>query len=222
MRTFLGLALTVGMASASGAMAINVGTAGNAANWTIDSDTLTFGAFQTSNAISVTSNGTPTGTSPLNLATWDGIWKATLTFTLPANATNVALNTTAIFPDDKVILALNGVDFAVHIIQDQAAAGTFVRNGITENVTFTASANVTVTNGFILGGTNTLVAFLNNTDTVNPMAPSNFTFAQAGTGLTLDALVTFDVPAGASAPEPASALLIAAGLGGLMVRLRRG
>src|ERR1041385_9318232 len=112
------VALALMTVAEAGAVSINIGTALNASSWTIDSDGFTFTAFQDGSAITVTSTGNRLGSTPLNLSTWDGVWKATLTFILPAGATNVALNTTAILPDDKLILALNGADFADHMVFD--------------------------------------------------------------------------------------------------------
>ena len=215
------LALALITVTEAAAVSINIGTALNAGSWTIDSDGFTFPAFQNGNAITVTSTGNRLGTTPLNLSTWDGVWKATLTFALPSNATNVALNTTGIAPDDKLILALNGADFADHLVFDGSGPGTFFRNGASEGVIYTSSQAVSLTSGFILGGLNTLVAYINNTDSAAPNAPpSNFQFDAAATALTLVGTVTFDVPA-SGAPEPGVLLLTAAGLGALVLRRRK-
>ena len=215
------VALALMTVAEAGAVSINIGTALNASSWTIDSDGFTFTAFQDGSAITVTSTGNRLGSTPLNLSTWDGVWKATLTFILPAGATNVALNTTAILPDDKLILALNGADFADHMVFDTTGPGTFFRNGASESVTYTNSQTVSLTSGFILGGVNTLVAYINNTDTADPNAPpSNFQFDAAATALTLGGAVTFDVPT-SGAPEPGVLLLTAAGLAAMLFRRLR-
>src|ERR1051325_857661 len=107
------------------------------------------------------------------------------------------------------------------MVFDTTGPGTFFRNGASESVTYTNSQTVSLTSGFILGGVNTLVAYINNTDTADPNAPpSNFQFDAAATALTLGGAVTFDVPT-SGAPEPGVLLLTAAGLAAMLFRRLR-
>lgn len=216
------LVLGLSIAAAAIAGTISIDTSGNAADWAITAQSMTFAAFQNGSEITITSNGLGTGTTPLNLATWNGVWIADLTFFLPTNAVNIALNTSSMAVDDKALLTLNGVDFANALVFGGTGAGIFTRDGTNyENVVFANTQAVSVTNGFILGGLNTLRVYVNNTDTTDPNAlATTFTFPTAHTGLDLSGSVTFDVAA-QGVPEPASAVLVAASLGLIFLWLKR-
>ena len=60
--------------------------------------------------ISLTSDGANGGTFVTggSLANFDGFWKATYTFFLPADAVNVQFNFSKFFGDDRAVMLLNG------------------------------------------------------------------------------------------------------------------
>lgn len=221
---FFGFAPLFGLVSAAQANVIDIGTA-NAANWTVTADGSTFAAFQLGQAVTVTSTGNALGTSPIDLAKFDGVWLATLTFALPSDAINVALNTTTLLADDKLVVSLNGVDIGNALVTGITGAGTFFRNGASEPIVYSANQALSVSSGFVLGGTNTLIVFVNNTDTTDPNAPpSNFAFSTADTAFDLAGAVTYREAVQTGVPEPQSIRWF--GLGGVILasarRLRNG
>lgn len=163
----------------------------------------------------------------------NGVWKARIAFSLPAVVTSVQLTISDIQVDDRVVLQLNGVTIpganniihdvvglGVHDFGDGAGAIAFDFDGGT-NWAQLPPVPVVLSSGFILGGVNELVAYVNNTGTTAPGAlPSD---GGGPTGLRIDATLAIDVPNGeVPVPAPASLPLLAAGLAALGWARRRG
>ncbi len=201
-KLLFGFAPVFGLASVAQADTVDIGTA-NAANWTVTADGSTFTAFQLGGNVTMTSTGNALGTSPVDLTKFDGVWLATLSFTLPADAINVELNTTTLLADDKLVVSLNGTDIGNSLVAGGTGAGNFFRNGASEAITYSGNQALSVTSGFVLGGTNHLIVYVNNTDTTDPnAAPSNFAFPTADTSFDLTGAVTYDEAVQAGVPEP--------------------
>jgi hypothetical protein len=212
---FLGFAPVFGLVSVAQADTVDIGTA-NAANWTVTADGSTFAAFELGGAVTMTSTGNSLGASPIDLTKFDGVWLAKLTFTFPADAINIALNTTSLLADDKLVVSLNGTDIGNALVGGGTGAGTFFRNGASESVVYSGNQALSVSSGFVLGGTNNLIVYVNNTDTTDPnAAPSNFAFPTADTAFELAGAVTYSESAQSAVPEPQSALWF--GLGGAIL-----
>jgi len=172
--------------------------------------------------ISVTSNTFQTGTfvSGSSAANFDGFWTASLSFFLPANATNVVLNFSNLQADDRSVLDLNGTEIgSAGIFGPGIGQMVFTDGGpLVDNVSFggipsSGSAN----SGFSLGASNTLLAIVNDTGTgiggpINDSHSFETIFA-------LDGTVTYDLPT-SGVPEPSSGLLTLIA-GSLLLLLRR-
>lgn len=168
--------------------------------------------------ISVTSNSLNSGTfvSGGSAAGFDGFWTAQLQFFLPSNATGVALNFANLQADDRSVLELNGgIIGSAGIFGPGPGQMTFTDGG--SNVAFTFGGNPSsgsASSGFILGGTNTLLAIVNDTGTgisgtLNNSGSFETVFGMTGT-------VTYT--AGESAvPEPSTAWLFLLGSGVLLL-----
>jgi len=188
------------------------------AAWTVSGGGATNATpFPDGSGISITSNTLQSGTFVTggSAANFDGFWTASLQFFLPSNATNVALNFVNLANDDRGVLELNGTIIGSEgIFGPGAGQMTLVDGGPNNAFTFgigSGSAN----SGFILGGTNTLLAILNDTGT-GISGPLNTSHVfQTGFGVT--GTVTYNVPTGV--PEPSSnALLLVGGSALLLVR----
>jgi len=214
------LAPVFGLVVIAQANTIDIGTS-NAANWTVTADGSTFAGFQLGGAVTMTSTGNSLGSSPIDLTKFDGVWLAALTFTLPADAINVALNTSALLADDKLVVSLNGVDIGNALVGGNSGAGTFFRNGSSEPIVYSANEELSILSGFVLGGTNTLIVYVNNTDTIDPnAAPRNFEFASADTAFELAGAVTYNQAVQTGVPEPQFVLLLGFA-GAIMASARR-
>jgi hypothetical protein len=140
--------------------------------------------------ISLTSDGTAAGTpiAGFNNSAFDGVWTATYTFSLPADATGATLNYSNLFADDRTVLLLNGTQVA-NMASDGPGAGAMVLSsgGAETPFTFTNNTSGTITTGLNAGSANTLTAVINNTTsgrngTLVPLVGPNGTdFSLAGT-----------------------------------------
>lgn len=231
-RALLCLALACGMASAT---TIDIGTDGTGA-WTVSVpsqgivNATPHTGYMTSPTTSITPfSGAGGCTSSACTSTFDGYWTAKLTFTLPSNATSVTLNFSDLEADDRAVLELNGsiIGDAYAGSASGPAAGfmTLTDGGANNAYDFGGSSSESgvVTTGFDLGGTNTLLLIVNNTEGGQGLDPHGFTVA----GLSGD--VTYDVssPVGpvSSVPEPTllfPTALVLFGMAAPMALRRRG
>jgi PEP-CTERM motif len=155
---------------------------------------------------------------------FDGFWTAALNFTLPADTTSAQLAFSGLTADDRAVLELNGVMIgnAYDGTSGGATVGMMTLTDGGPNAAFSfggpAAGSGTVSTGFNIGGSNTLLLIVNNTQTGASGSPSGIGFTVAG----VTGSVTYTESSGGAVPEPASMILIAAGLPVLaMVRWRR-
>jgi hypothetical protein len=153
-------------------------------------------------AISITSDGTAAGTpvAGLSLSTFDGFWIADYTFVLPPDATNLSISINNFFADDRSILKLNG-NIIANTSVDGPGSGSMVEADGSAPVSFnfTNGSTGAAASVFVVGGTNTLEAVINNT-TGGMAAPLADIGATNGTNFGLDGVVSYAV----SIPLPAS------------------
>lgn len=145
-------------------------------------------------------------------STFDGFWTATLTFTLPSDATDIDLDFSGLDADDRAVLELNGNIIGNGYSGTAAQAGnmTFTDKGVNEVYEFggAASESGSVTSGFDLGGSNTLTLIVNNTQ-------SGIGGGLTGDGFTAASVlgsITYETGATSPVPEPASAFFVVAGI----------
>ena len=136
-----------------------------------------------------------------NFSTFDGYWTAMCSFYLPPAATNITLTYSNLACDDAGVMALNGSYF------DSTATTASTTNGVQGQFVFADGApsqswhfngpdgqvGGTLTNGFILGGQNTLLAIINNTDSGPSGSLYQGLYVGDGTTFTLNATLTYDV-----------------------------
>jgi MYXO-CTERM domain-containing protein len=219
------LATGVVLAAVSGPIAkadvIDIGTA--TADWKITGAGATSATpFHLADGLSITSNALWNGTfiSGGSLAAFTGFWVAELDFTLPADAGNVALSFSNLFADDRVVLELNGNLIGNMYLNPAQASGVMMltAGGSDDPFTFTNSGNTVsggTNTGFNIGGLNTLLLIVNNTDSTDPnTATQTLHDAFDATYAQLDGTIT-----STGAPEPACLSLLA--LGGLALLRRR-
>ena len=171
--------------------------------------------------LSFTDNGRRTGNfvPGASLVNFDGYWTATFSFFLPANAPDLLGTLLSLSADDRVVLYLNGsiiADGGLGIPQSGSIAGMMelTDGGGDQPFTFDSSdSSGSGTGGFILGGTNTLFAVINNTG--SGVTGTTRTFTADGDGATfhIQGSITY-------APEPASWALLLAGPLVALVRFR--
>jgi hypothetical protein len=128
--------------------------------------------YHDASSITITSNAFSNGTflQGGSLANFDGFWSAKYEFTLPYGATNVVLIYSNLLSDDRVVFELNGT--AIGATGGQTTSGltsgnmVFTEGGSSESYFFSGpngTVSNTVTGGFIVPGTNVLLAIVNNT-----------------------------------------------------------
>ena len=174
--------------------------------------------------ISFTSNARRTGTfvNGASLAAFDGFWTASISFFLPADV-NVFGSFSNLIADDRVVLYFNGNVIGDGGLGIPASGSTLGKMELTDGggdqpFTFDSTdSSGSGSNGFILGGVNTLVAVINNTG--SGVAGSTKTFGGDGdaAGFRVQASVRFT-----PVPEPAGlSVLLGAGLVALVGRHAR-
>jgi hypothetical protein len=154
--------------------------------------------------LSVTSTTTSNRTYVVGMTNFTGFWTADYSFYLPYGATNVSLTYSNIYADDRAILLLNGNPFVATGIphngnQENPDDLVYTDGGSPQPYSSFAGVGPvglvsggTVSNGFNVGGFNTLRAIVNNTynGVVGPDVPL---LGNDGTGLTLSGAVTYTV-----------------------------
>jgi hypothetical protein len=152
-----------------------------------------------------------------------GVWLGMFEFFLPENAEDINLSFFGIGANDRVVFSLNDdlIAGSDHVIFGSTGMGIHDFGDGNGAVPFNfASTNwqsedpdpLVVTEGFILGGMNRLIAHMNNTGVSNPAAPATNTGLE--TAMYVDGKVTYSVtPDETKVPEPGLALSL--GLFGL-------
>jgi len=209
----------LGLAPAASATTINIST--SSGNWTVSgagaTDATPF--ILGGGGISLSNNGIRTGTfvTGASAANFDGFWTASMSFFLPLNATDVLGTLVSLNADDRVVLYLNGnlvADGGLGIPAGGSIAGKmeFTDGGGDQPFTFDSNdSSGSGSDGFILGGTNTLFAIINNTG--SGVTGTTKTYIGDGDGATfrLQGSVTY-------APEPTGMSML---LGGCLIALVR-
>jgi hypothetical protein len=211
------VAVMLWMSVAAAAATIDVGTANNASAWTVSAGNGGSGTpFQTPSGHSITSNTTITGT-PLpgaNLALWDGFGFATLHFTLPSDAMNIALSLSSLGADDRIVIRLNGTNVADRFVFGGGGAGVFDFGSGDVPYTFSGNTSFNINSGFVIGGMNTLIIYFNNTGSADRSAPTRgFVNSTDGVDWSEVGTVTYTQPT--PTPEPKGWTMLALG-GGLL------
>ena len=183
---------------------IDVNTS-NASNWFVTGAGATsatafpFSGFGAS-GISLTSNGNRTGSfvSGGSLANFNGFWYADFPFTLPSNATDIALSFSGLFGDDRMVLQLNGINIGNFRYDNPAGTNdlmSFPPGPPDVPFTFTNQTSGTITSGFLTGQVNTLRLIVGNTATAQPFTPTR-TFQGDGdnTWVEVAGIVNYSVP----------------------------
>lgn len=176
-------------------------------------------------AVTSTSDSNGTFVAGGSSSSFDGFWTGNLHFSLPSNATNVALNFSSLFGDDRTVLELNGTVISSAALGAANGTMVFTDGGPNNSFNFAGSnPSGSAANGFNLGGTNTLTLIVNNTEGGafgSPRAPTGFSETFVG----LVGSVSYDLGSstGPTVPEPWSGALAAFGLAGLLAlrKLRR-
>ena len=207
---FAGMAvLVLCWARAVPAATITIDTA--TAAWTVSGGGATNATpFLVGDGISITSNTFQSGTfvSGGSAANFDGFWTASLSFFLPADATNVILNFSNLQADDRAILELNGnIIGSAGIFGPGTGQMAFTDGGpLVDNVTFGGNpSSGSANSGLILGANNTLLAIVNDTNT-GITGPLNDSHSFFETAFVVDGSISFDTPT-SPVPEPNNALV---------------
>jgi len=162
--------------------------------------------------ISLSSNRISSGTFAAggSADAFDGFWTADFRFVLPSNASNVVLTFSNLFFDDRGILTVNGITLAstgTDAGHGNVGLMTLTDGAGTQLYTFSdapGAAQGTITNGFILGGINTIEAIVNNTHQGIPGPTIGFADAGDGTWFGVSGNVSYSVP------EPSTTVIITA------------
>jgi len=216
-------------AAAIYAGSINVGT--STTTWTVSDPSLgvingtAYAGYSSGSPIAPFSGSNICPSSPCSTP-WDGFWTASYSFSLPADTTTVSLAFSGLGADDRAVLELNGTtigsasDEAGNPVPTGPASGSmvFTDGGTPSPYTFdslSAPNAGTVAAGFNIGGSNTLLLIVNNTQGGASGSLVNYGYTEA----VLNGTVSF-TEATSTAPEPGSLLLAISGLAGLVVATR--
>jgi len=202
---------------------VNLGTAGNAAQWLMTAAGASAApAFQDGGSISITSNGLLSGTFVAggSLASFNGFWLADNTFSIPAGATGVSLSFSGLNADDRAVLQLNGATVGNVGISGGTGLPTpgpglmrFTESGADSAFTFTSTQSGTLTFGFNIGGTNTLRLIVNNTGAGLAASTHTFLTGTDNCNASVTATLTY-TPGAATVPAVSTGVLLA--LAGLL------
>jgi hypothetical protein len=144
-----------------------------ATNWTASAGgAVDVTPYQFGTEITVTSNAFSNGSflPGGSVANFDGFWTAKFSFFLPAGATNASLVFSNMIADDRAVFMLNGT--AIGATGNGTTSGVtqgymvFTDGGSKQTYNFTGTngyVSGSATSGFVIGGTNTLEAIVNNT-----------------------------------------------------------
>jgi hypothetical protein len=175
--------------------------------------------FEVNNHLTITNNQTETGTflPGGTLGSFDGFWYAEDTFSLPADATSVALSFSSFQSDDRAVLELNGVIIGNSSNGEGVGSMQFTDGGGLQSFDFTTSGGSgTITTGFVAGGANTLEVIVNNTGDGIVGATQTFQATSDKTFFKLNGTVTYT-----DGPEPSTMILAAFGSAALLFKARR-
>lgn len=164
--------------------------------------------------LSISSTGTGVGdfVQGGSWSAFDGFWTAQFSFYLPANASNVSLEFSDLYADDRAVLTLNGTTIGSAGIpyQGNATDGDMVLSDGGSLIPYSfegASGTVSgsVSSGFVLGGMNTLLGIVNNTGTgvYGPPLPIYEGTSNDGTHFGLSGSISYT-----EVPEPEAHILI--------------
>ena len=167
------------------AATIDLSTPGNASDWLVSAaGAVDAPAFQSSvnrpGTITPIDNALITGNFVAggSIGDYNGYWHAENRFVIPTGASDVQLDFTGLWANDRVVLSLNGVAIGNATFGGNTGAGLmrFDENGVDQPFTFTETTSGLVTNGFNVGGTNVLRMTVNNTgvDLAAPTVASAF------------------------------------------------
>ena len=213
------LIIVTGLANAG---SINVGT--NTANWTIGDPSLgvaggtAYAGYPGGPFIAPFNGSNVCPSSPCS-SNWDGFWTATYTFALPADTTSASLIFQSLGADDRAVLELNGTVIGSGSDENGSPEPTgpaigsmvFMDTGSPMAYTFDSAASPNsglVTTGFNIGGTNTLMLIVNNTQGGAYGALVNYGYTAAG----FLGTVSYTENIASAAPEPGSAMLTVIGI----------
>jgi len=207
------LLATTSLVQASFADVITLGTAENSSRWLVTGGgAIDAPSFQTnvnrSGAISITSNAFRTGSfaDGGGLNAFNGFWSAKTEFFIPGNASQIVLNFSDFYANDRGLLRLNGVEIGNVDHLGATGNGVFKRSqsGVDEPFTITGLKDGSVAAGFLLGEINVLEILVNNTGEIAISAPTR-TFGSDidATTAFLNASVTFT-----AVPEPTAGILL--------------
>lgn len=196
----IGLAVSLMMTSATPATAFeyDFGTRTNRDAWQIS-----------------VNNGESFSPWPEQLGT-PGVWLGLFEFFLPEEAQDVNLSFFNIGANDRVVFSLNGnlIPESAHVIFGGTGMGIHDFGDGNGAVPFNfantnwQSANpspLTLTDGFVLGGINRLIAHMNNTGTGDPSAPA--TDRGLSTAMYAEGKITYSVSSeDTKVPEPSMVL----------------
>ncbi len=148
------------------------------------------------------------------------VWQARYRFSLPAGASGVTLVISDISVDDRAVLGLNGtiIPGADHVIFDTTGPGIHDFGAGAVPHVFTSLPNVAVSTGFLIGGENELIAYVNNTGSSFPGAGVS---AGGPTALRVIGELSYELAQADAVPVSATLTLLGVGLVGLLAMRRR-
>jgi hypothetical protein len=205
----LGLAFSLVGPAAATTITVDTATAG----WTVNVEGLTGATpYIVDSSVTITSTKDSTGTflAGGTVGAFDGFWTTGLNFSLPSDATGTTLNFSGLTADDRALLYLNGTLIgSTGIFGPATGCMTLTDGGMCTNFSFANNnGSGSVNSGFILGGTNTLLAIVNNTGAGIPGTTQGFTAPGDNTRFGITGAVTYSVSA---VPEPSSGVLLLLG-----------
>jgi hypothetical protein len=199
---------------------IDFSTNVDAAAWQVSSD----------GGLSYIPNTSVNSVSPGILGT-PGVWQGLFEFFLPADIASAEMSIFNLVVDDRIVMSLNGniIPGADAVIFGNGGVGIhdFGDGAGSVAYDFVGSPRwkqpdpyqVVVSSGFIFGGTNQLIAYVNNTGTGNPTAQPTNAGLSTAFGIS-GSITTSKVEKKLSIPEFSSAMsLLGLGIFGLLMSI---